>query len=119
MRVTVEQLQQIPLFSGPALFGNSIVAEPLLGSINLEISLVESDVSSLWIELIDWVVVGGESGSHFRPLDLEAVRALQRQCERWDTAFFFKQIGGLRPSSNGDLLDGVQYHQMPKIKGSV
>lgn len=91
-----------------------IVAEPLLGEIDLEIPIDEQNPRSLWIESIDWVVVGGESGSHFRPLDLEAVRKLQQQCERWNTAFFFKQIGGLRPNSNGDLLDGVRYHQMPK-----
>lgn len=94
-----------------------IVAEPLLGAIDLEIPLNELDDRPLWIEFIDWIVVGGESGPRFRPLDMGAVQKLQQQCERWDKAFFFKQVGGLRPSSNGDQLDGVHYHQIPRTNG--
>jgi protein gp37 len=111
--------QRIPyLMQCPAAV-RFIVAEPLLGVINLETPLVGTSDHSPWIEGIDWVVVGGESGSGFRPLNLEAVRTLQQQCERWGTAFFFKQVGGLRPGSNGDQLDGVQYHQMPKTRELV
>jgi protein gp37 len=63
---------------------------------------------------IHQVIVGGESGSHFRPLNLDHARSLRDQCQAAGVSFFFKQVGGLRPTSGGDLLDGVQWHQMPK-----
>jgi hypothetical protein len=46
---------------------------------------------------IDWLIVGGESGAKFRPLDLDWVRDLRDR--RGQTALFFKQVGGRTPKA--------------------
>lgn len=63
--------------------------------------------------LIDWVIVGGESGPGFRALDLNCARVVVNQCSLAAVPVWFKQIGGLRPTTGGHLLDGREYHQMP------
>ena len=64
---------------------------------------------------IDWVIVGGESGAHARPMDPEWVRSLRDECASTYTpaAFFFKQWGGRRPKENGNELDGRTWQQFP------
>lgn len=42
---------------------------------------------------VDWVIVGGESGSHARPFELAWARDLVRQCRAAGVAPFVKQIG--------------------------
>jgi protein gp37 len=56
--------------------------EPLLGPL-----------PSLDLASIDWVIVGGESGPDFRPLDLGWVRDLRDRCVSMRIPLFFKQIG--------------------------
>ena len=48
---------------------------------------------------IDWVIVGGESGPHARPLNPEWVHALRRQCQEHDVPFLFKQWGEWAPAT--------------------
>jgi protein gp37 len=66
---------------------------------------------------IHWVIAGGESGSEFRPLDLDAARGIREQCRDAGVAFFFKQIGGRTPKSGGRLLDGLQHDDYPDVPG--
>ena len=61
--------------------------EPLLGPIDL----------SEWIEGVDWVIAGGESGAKARPSHPDWVRSLRQQCIDADVAFHFKQWGNWRP----------------------
>ncbi|MCO8402777.1 phage Gp37/Gp68 family protein (plasmid) [Burkholderia cenocepacia] len=42
---------------------------------------------------LDWVIVGGESGSNARPMHPDWVRSLRDQCAKADVPFFFKQWG--------------------------
>ena len=49
---------------------------------------------------IHWAIVGGESGAQARPFDIEWARTIKRQCKRFSTAYFFKQLGR-RPQGNG------------------
>lgn len=44
-----------------------------------------------WLSVIDWVIVGGESGAHARPLSERWCLSIARQCQRARTAFFMKQ----------------------------
>lgn len=60
-----------------------------------------------------WLIAGGESGPEHRPLNLDHARHLRDHCRKQSIPFFFKQVGGIKPDSNGDLLDGVQYREMP------
>jgi protein gp37 len=79
-----------------------ISAEPLLGPL-----------PSLDLTGIDWLIVGGESGPHARPIGAEWVRDLRDICFETDTAFFFKQWGGRTPKSGGRELDGRTWDEMP------
>jgi protein gp37 len=77
--------------------------EPLLGA------LLNLDLHG-----IHWVIVGGESGPHARPIEYEWVQDIRNQCERSNVAFFFKQWGGTRKKKSGRLLDGRTWDELPK-----
>ena len=61
---------------------------------------------------LDWVIVGGESGSKARPVNPYWVRIIRDQCKDAGTPFFFKQWGN---QFKGDELDGRQHHEFPKL----
>jgi protein gp37 len=42
---------------------------------------------------IDWVIVGGESGTRARPMHPNWVRSIRDQCQEANVPFFFKQWG--------------------------
>ena len=80
-----------------------------------------SDLGDLDLKGIDWVIVGGESGSKARPMKKEWVLNIKRQCDEQGVPFFFKQWGtwgqdGVKRNKkdNGDFLDGKQYKAYPK-----
>ncbi|MEX1116715.1 MAG: DUF5131 family protein [Akkermansiaceae bacterium] len=62
--------------------------------------------SKLNLKGIDWVIVGGESGSGFkftRPFALEWVEELREHCRKHGVAFFLKQLGR-NPTINGRVM---------------
>jgi protein gp37 len=63
---------------------------------------------------IDWLIAGGESGPHARPLDLNWARSLRDQCRAAGVPFLFKQVGGRTPKAGGRLLDGMEHHEFPQ-----
>lgn len=80
-----------------------ISAEPLLGS------LANIDLNG-----IDWLIVGGESGTHARPMQKQWVIELRDLATKTDTPFFFKQWGGKNKKAAGSLLEGKEYKAFPK-----
>jgi protein gp37 len=71
---------------------------------------------------IDWVIVGGESGTKARPMEQDWVRSILRQTEEQGAAFFFKQWGtwgadGVKRNkkANGKILDGKIIQAMPQL----
>ncbi|MCW5959307.1 MAG: phage Gp37/Gp68 family protein [Pyrinomonadaceae bacterium] len=98
--------------------------EPLLGPLNLNPYLNTKFIDSGCYAahaMIDWVIVGGESGTGARPMELRWVRSIRNQCLDPGTAFFFKQWGafgadGVRrsKSANGRLLDGRTWDEFPE-----
>ncbi|GHT61037.1 hypothetical protein AGMMS50239_11110 [Bacteroidia bacterium] len=78
------------------------------------------DLGELNLENIDWVIVGGESGTSARPMKEEWVLSIKRQTEIQGSAFFFKQWGtwgsdGVKRNKyvNGKLINGKIYQAMP------
>lgn len=71
---------------------------------------------SLDLRLIDWVIVGGESGPLHRPLQLDWVRDIRDRCVEQKLAFFFKQVGGRTPKAGGRQLDGRTWDAMPTAR---
>ena len=78
--------------------------EPLLG-----------DVGMVDLHGISWVIVGGESGPHARPLEEDWVCSIRDQCDHQGIPFFFKQWGGPTPKSGGRDLEGEEHNAMPVI----
>ncbi len=106
-----------------------ISAEPLLGPLLPKIAGTEDEPIAWWpdgrdtpcvpydgLDLldIDWLIVGGESGSGHRPFDVEWARDLRDVCEARGTAFFVKQIGGARPGTAlEDLPPDLRIREFP------
>lgn len=74
--------------------------EPLLGPLDLRQYLSPDPKKS-----VHWVIAGGESGAHSRPMNPEWVRGLRNECQRSHVAFHFKQWGHWVPE---DLLTEQQ-----------
>lgn len=79
------------------------------------------DLGELDLTGIDWVIVGGESGSKARPMQLAWVINIKQQVEQQGAAFFFKQWGtwgsdGIKRNkhANGKTLQGEIIQQMPQ-----
>jgi len=79
----------------------------------LSIEPLLEDVGRLQLDGIHWVIVGGESGPHARPLDPCWVRSIRQQCKAGKVPFFFKQWGGTRKAVTGRMLDGRTYDEFP------
>ena len=90
--------------------------EPLLGPVDL---LIDGECSgwacrefgctgcpgedAAWTSLLDWIIIGGESGHSARPCDVMWITELVRQCREASVPAFVKQLGS-RPML-GDLSD--------------
>ena len=91
--VTVENQEQcdnrLPILEDVSAAVKFISVEPMLSKIKL---------SESQRKILDWVIVGGESGTGARPMSGEWVDSLYYQCDREDLGlenipFFFKQWG--------------------------
>lgn len=85
-----------------------VSAEPLLTP------LTELDLDS-----IDWLIVGGESGPGSRPVEEAWVVELKKKADATNTAFFFKQWGGINKKKNGAILQGQEYKNYPIEKNAA
>lgn len=65
--------------------------EPLLGAIVLRPE---------WLAALDWIIAGGESGPHARPMHPDWARSLRDQCAAAGVPFFFKQWGEWKNGSD-------------------
>lgn len=77
--------------------------EPLLGPLR-----------GLDLTMIDWVIVGGESGPGARPMDPDWVLDIREQCRASEVPFFFKQWGGFNKKRSGRLLEGRTWDEWPR-----
>ncbi|MEQ9518481.1 MAG: phage Gp37/Gp68 family protein [Parvibaculum sp.] len=137
--------ERIPVLLATPAAKRFVSAEPLLGPVDLsQIVSREGEIfNSLSLEewaafpdapevkhtpgagaLIDWVIVGGESGKNARPMHPDWVRSLRDQCKDADVPFFFKQWGEWAPwdDDNWSLPDGcddVLAHERARTIGGV
>lgn len=85
-----------------------ISAEPLLGPLELDRWILDPI-----IPLIDFVIVGGESGPDARPMDPAWARSIRDQCKVSGVAFWMKQMSGkTRPLPEVPL--DLRIQQFPK-----
>lgn len=74
--------------------------EPLLGPVSLG-RYFDHGSLGVWKPGVDWVIVGGESGSHARPMHPDWARSLRDQCSAAGVPFLFKQWGEWAPYDRG------------------
>lgn len=86
--------------------------EPLLGPI---------PTIGEYLDGIDWVIGGGESGPNARPSNADWFRSLRDQCEATGVPFHFKQFGefdqyGVKvgKAAAGNMLDGRYHLEFPE-----
>ena len=112
--VSVENQQtadeRIPLLLETPATVRWVSYEPALGPVNLRMGdrcaacggpstqmkrLVCDDCGRLWSDapLIDWLVVGAESGPGPRPCDVEWIRSVVQECKAAGVSCFVKQLG--------------------------
>jgi protein gp37 len=58
------------------------------------------------------LIAGGESGSGLRVMQDVLAIELRKKCKAEGIGFFFKQHSAFKPVQ-GQLLEGVQYHESP------
>ncbi|OLT25847.1 hypothetical protein BJF83_22460 [Nocardiopsis sp. CNR-923] len=119
-----------------------VSAEPLLGPVDLKralwtcgaerghgltTSFVHAGGCCERLHGLDWVIVGGESGTSARPLELEWVRSLVDQTRQAGAAVFVKQLGKVWAREHGaastkgsdprDWPENLRVRQMPTPVG--
>jgi protein gp37 len=133
--------ERIPLLLETPAAVRWISAEPLLGAIDLSKWLATPVVhgaeslspdtanalkqlaqaaarQQVWATL-DWVVVGGESGSNARPMNPAWARSLRDQCRAAGVAFFFKQWGEWVPTAKYSDFQGTVYYNDKGVKPCI
>ena len=78
--------------------------EPLLGPL-----------PRLPLKGIDWVIAGGESGPHARPMEPSWPEGIRDQCVKAGVPYFFKQWGDTNKKKAGRLLSGRTWDEMPSV----
>lgn len=128
--------ERIPLLLQTPAALHWVSVEPMLGPIDLTgeyLALrsggaypfrgLATEHRTKLIDLLDWVVCGGESGDNARPMHPDWARDLRDQCSAAGVPFIFKQWGEhdyrmIRMGTKiaGRLLDGVQHDGYPTEK---
>lgn len=108
--------------------------EPLLATVDLRPYL-----QMQWLgfgeeqAMVDWVIVGGESGHDARPMHPDWARSVRDQCQEAGVPFLFKQWGEFGPCTPiddgnpdclhrlgkhraGRLLDGREWNESPTVE---
>ncbi len=78
--------------------------EPLLGPLGI-----------FNLKGLDWIIVGGESGPHARPIQEKWVLDIRNQCLEAGVPFFFKQWGGVFKKKAGRVLENKIWDEMPVL----
>lgn len=98
--------------------------EPMLGEINLANICLDASTESNegdirpWSD-IDWIIVGGETGTNARPMWPDWVRSIRDQCVEAGVPFYFKKWGNYKGSHDWDIppgriLDGKEWNERPE-----
>lgn len=86
--------ERIPLLLQTPAALRWLSVEPLLGPVDLaEWLWMLKGSKGGTVDMLHWVVVGGESGPNARPFDIQWARDIIAQCKAADVPVFVKQLG--------------------------
>lgn len=100
--------KRLPLLKQVVAPHKFISVEPLLEAVDL----------SPWLDGVEWVIVGGESGEMPRVMRPEWAEAIKHQCDEAGVIFHFKQMGGpvkIDGTWGGNKLHGKVYDTLPQF----
>jgi len=90
----------LSLLSIPAA-GYFVSNEPLLGPVTYEWAVWHALRNSNHLDglrMLNWIIVGGETGPGARPMDPQWARAIRDECREAGVPFFFKKMGVSGPT---------------------
>lgn len=87
--------RRIPVLLATAAARRFVSYEPALASVDISYWLTRNNL--LDRAALDWVIAGGESGPHKRPVELAWLRSVRDQCAAAGVPFFAKQIDKVQP----------------------
>ena len=112
--VSVENQQmadeRIPMLLDTPAAVRFLSLEPLLEPVNLEWEWFDKTIAG-YDRVIDWVIVGGESGPNARPCNIEWIRSIIAQCRAAGLPVFVKQLGAVPCQFN----EGGPRKQIPRV----
>ena len=108
--------QRIPALLDIDAIVHWVSYEPALGPIDFARECDWHDGPLTWLDAIDWIVAGSESGPRARPAELDWFRSVRDQCAAKGTAFFFKQWAVNGRKKPVPELDGRQWMQFPEVR---
>ena len=101
---------RIPLLLGVVAKVHFLSCEPLLGPLSIGPYLDQSE--SPGAESVQWVIVGGESGPNFRPMQTECAWEIWNQCNYEGVPFFGKQRSAVK-NETPLLINGREWKAFP------
>ncbi len=110
--------ERIPVLLDTPAAVRFISAEPLLGPL---------DLAQFWLDVqpaytlngLDWVIVGGESGAHRRPMEMDWLVSIVAQCQHAGVPVFVKQDTAYRPDQQGRIPDASFIREWPVPPGDA
>ncbi len=116
--VTVEnqkQVERIPILLQIPAAVRFVSCEPMLEPINLRRAFGSEGPRQTYIEQLDWVIAGSESGPKRRPADPQWFRSLRDQCQAARVPFFLKQMDSWHGVIKMPELDGKVWAEFPEV----
>lgn len=86
--------------------------EPQLDKIDM-MAKVDDGTGKVLLDLVDWVISGGESGHGKRPFNCDWARLIRDDCNTKGVPFFFKQIDKIKA-----IPDDLMIREFPKQKNN-
>lgn len=83
--------------------------EPVLGPVDL----------SPYVGELNWVILGGESGPEYQPMELSWLRSVVEQWRAAGVRVFVKQDSGRRPGQQGRIPDDLWIKEFPVVGMAV
>ena len=102
--------ERIPILLDTPAAVRFLSLEPLLEPVNLEWEWFNKTIAD-YDPVIDWVIVGGESGPNARPCNIEWIRSIIAQCRAAGVPVFVKQLGAVPCQFN----EGGPRKQIPRV----
>lgn len=92
--------ERIPLLLQTPAALRFVSYEPALGPVDFRRAFGSEGPRQTYVEQLDWIIVGGESGPGARPFDVAWARSAVAQCKAARVPVFVKQLGA-RPYAIG------------------